>query len=107
MEKDNVFTYEPKMKANLELIMDIMRCDCQEIVYMDEKIKVLEKALELACRDAYEFIVLGEGCWFGACNEKNCNKFYELTNRNTDDDIATKLNCEYFKTKAKEMMKSE
>ena len=84
MEKDNVFTYEPKMKANLELIMDIMRCDCQEIVYMDEKIEVLEKALELACEEINRV-------------EAKFGSAYIRANGYLVD---------YFKTKAKEM-KSE
>lgn len=45
MSKDNIFTYEPKMKANWELIADIMRCDCQEIVYKDRQLADLEAKL--------------------------------------------------------------
>lgn len=45
MEKDKVFTYEPKMRANLELIMDIMRYDCDYVVYKDKQIADLEAKL--------------------------------------------------------------
>lgn len=45
MEKDKVFTYEPKMRENLELIMDIMRYDCDYVVYKDKKIADLEAKL--------------------------------------------------------------
>ena len=92
MEKDNVFTYEPKMKANLELIMDIIHCDCQEIVYMDEKIKVLEKALELACEECLSF-PCSEYCGTKDKCETCCYK--------------AEYTPEKFKTKAKEMMESE
>lgn len=57
MEKDNVFTYEPKMKANLELIMNIMRCDCQEIVYKDKQFADLEAKLAESEKSACKNIV--------------------------------------------------
>lgn len=73
---------------------------------LENQIAVLERALELACIDANDFIVLGEGCWFGACNTENYENFTILEKTN-DDKLMAKAHCDYFKSQAKQEIKKE
>lgn len=54
-----------------------------------------KKACELACEQGYKNSDIG-GQWFGACNRDNIDNFNKLTDKEKNNDMILKLNCDYF-----------
>lgn len=75
----------------------------EEIPKLNQQISDLEKALELACKWLNDYQYFDSDCpRYSDCFNVENSKFWNCSNCD-----CSKLAIEHFKTKAKEMMKSE